>query len=379
MRQLFYNAILFDGEQTHHNAFLVVNDQHIETVSMSRPDGPFEYSIDMNNQIIAPGFIDLQVNGGGGVLLNDQPTPEGIRAIVEAHQRFGTVAMLPTLISDSLDKMKTAVQATEYAISHRQAGVLGIHLEGPFLNPVRKGVHNAEFFQPLPASMVAFLAAAKAGEILLTLAPEQSERDTIEAASKAGVHVFAGHTGADYQQTKAGLTAGIKGFTHLFNAMTPMTSRAPGVVGAALEDSDSWCGIIVDGFHVDPTTLKVAIAAKPKGKILLVTDAMPTVGMVDKQFTLNGETIRAKNGRCATANDTLAGSDLDMITAVQNTVNWLGIEWQEAIRMASTYPAQAIGVDHQLGFLKPKFLASFVVLNKDLNLTEVWVEGTKVA
>ena len=210
------------------------------------------------------------------------------------------------------------------------------------------------------------------------LTSEQSKPAVIKQLSDNGVLVFAGHTGANYEQTKIALDKGLKGFTHLFNAMTPMLGREPGVVGAALEDNNSWCGIIVDGYHVDNATLKVAIAAKATGKMVLVTDAMPTVGAVDKRFMLNGEEIIARDGRCATDADTLAGSDLDMISAVQNTVNWLGVDWCEAIRMASTYPAQCLGVDQHYGFLAEGYIASFVVLDQQLNLDSVWVEANCV-
>jgi len=213
------------------------------------------------------------------------------------------------------------------------------------------------------------------GKTLITLAPELTTPEMIQRLRASGAIVAGGHSAADYDQTRKALDAGMNSFTHLFNAMTPLTSREPGMVGAALEDRDSWCGIIVDGFHVHPTSLKVAIAAKAKGKIVLVTDAMPTVGAAEKSFTLNGEVIYAKNGRCASANDTLAGSDLDMLGAVRNTTLMLDIGIGEATRMASEYPAAMIGVQHQLGAIKKGYLASMILVDADLNLIKSWIDG----
>ncbi|CAH0990920.1 N-acetylglucosamine-6-phosphate deacetylase [Sinobacterium norvegicum] len=379
MSKAFINGDIFTGEEVLSGYTLYTDGDTITDVSPESPCHSYDGEIiDCAGKTLAPGFIDIQVNGGGGVLFNDQTNADGIEAIVKAHQRFGTVAMLPTLISDSHEKIQAAITATDEAIAEKIPGVLGVHLEGPFLNPERKGVHNPEYFSALENDFVPMLSALKTGATLVTMAPEQSQPEIVKQLSNNGVLVFAGHTGASYQQTKVALNNGLKGFTHLFNAMTPMLSREPGVVGAALEDTHSWCGIIVDGYHVDNASLKVAIAAKATGKMVLVTDAMPTVGAEDKRFVLNGEEIVAKNGRCATAADTLAGSDLDMISAVNNTVKWLDVDWQEAIRMASTYPAQCLGVDHHYGFLAQGYKASFVVLDQQLNLDSVWVEASRI-
>ncbi len=233
---------------------------------------------DLGGAMLLPGFIDVQVNGGGGVLFNEAPTVETIRRIGAAHRRYGTTGFVPTLISDDPAVMRAALLAVEQALAEGVPGLLGIHLEGPYLAPARKGVHDAKYFHVPSNEELALLCAPHRGVRIVTLAPDQVPPASIRMLADAGVIVCAGHTAADYATTRAALDAGVRGFTHLFNAMTPFGSREPGVVGAALDDPESWCGIIVDGHHVHPASLRVAIAAKARGKMLLVTDAMPPVG-----------------------------------------------------------------------------------------------------
>jgi len=335
--------------------------------------------IDANGTYLVPGFFDTQVNGGGGVLLNDAPTVEGLRAIFGAHANFGTAAMLPTLITDELSVVARAIQAVDAAIEQGVPGIVGIHLEGPFLNPARKGVHDAEKFKRIDATAVELLSSLKNGKTLVTLAPEKTSPPFIQQLVEAGVVVAAGHTGGTYSEIREALDVGLSSFTHLYNAMSPLSSREPGCVGAALECSQSWCGIIVDGFHVHDAALKVAIQAKPKGKVVLVTDAMPSVGAKDKSFTLNGERISAVDGRCATAQGTLAGSDLDMLSAVKNTYKNLDVELAEVVRMASLYPAQMMGLDKDIGSLAKGRRASFMLLDNKLDIARMWVEGIELS
>jgi N-acetylglucosamine-6-phosphate deacetylase len=334
---------------------------------------------DLNGRMLLPGFIDCQVNGGGGVLFNDQPTVEGIRAIGAAHRRFGTTGFLPTLISDSPGKMRAAVAAVDAAVAQGVPGVLGIHLEGPFLSRERRGVHAARFLRAPGAEELRVAASLERGVTLLTLAPECTDPDTIRALAESGVVVAAGHSNADYATVRAALEAGVRGFTHLFNAMSPLASRAPGMVGAALEDSGSWCGVIVDGHHVHPASLRVALQAKPRGKLLLVTDAMPPVGADDPSFILDDETITARDGICQTANGTLAGSALSMIDAVRNAVTMLGLPLEEAVRMASAYPADFLGLGSTHGRIAPGLRADFTVVDADLRVTETWIGGVPQA
>lgn len=330
---------------------------------------------DLAGLTLLPGFIDCQVNGGGGVLLNDTPSVEGIRSIGAAHRRFGTTGFLPTLISDTAGKMHAAIGAVDAAITAAVPGVLGIHLEGPFLSRARQGVHDPRHFHELDAAALQLAESLRAGTTLLTLAPECVAPRNIRALAEAGVIVAAGHSDADYATVRAAIAAGVRGFTHLFNAMSPLASRAPGMVGAALEDAGTWCGVIVDGHHVDPASLRVALKAKPRGKLFLVTDAMPPVGAADPRFVLNGETITARDGICQTATGTLAGSALSMIEALRNAIDMLHLPLDEAARMASTYPAQFLKLDATHGRIADGCRADFTVVDDALQVRETWIAG----
>ena len=326
---------------------------------------------------LAPGFIDAQVNGGGGVLFNNDTSVEAIAAIGRAHRRFGTTGFLPTLISDDAEVMARAIGATRAAIAAGVPGVLGVHLEGPYIAPARKGTHDAGKFRVPDAAEVAMATSLDNGITLITLAPEQVPLATIRAMAARGAIVVAGHTAASYEQARAGLEAGLRGFTHLYNAMSPLQGREPGAVGAALEDRDSWCGVIVDGVHVHPGSLRVALAAKPRGKLFLVTDAMPMVGSDDPAFALYGEVITAVDGVVRNAAGALAGSALDMATAVRNCVRLLGLPLDEAARMASTYPADFLGLDGRCGRIAAGLQADLVLLDESLAVRSTWIAGVR--
>ncbi len=337
------------------------------------PDATRTY--DLQGATLLPGFIDCQVNGGGGVLFNNAPDVEALRRIGAAHRRFGTTGFLPTLISDDLDVMAKAIAATRRAIDEKVPGVLGIHLEGPYIAPARKGTHDEAKFRVPDSNEISLATSLDNGVTVITLAPERVPAADIQALVARGAIVVAGHTAATYEETRAGLEAGIRGFTHLYNAMSPLTGREPGAVGAALEDEASWCGVIVDGVHVHPASLRVALAAKPAGKIFLVTDAMPPVGADDPSYELYGEVITARDGVVRNASGTLAGSALDMATAVRNTVKLLGVSLEEASRMASTYPAQFLGLANQYGRIAPGYRADLVALDDGLEVIDTWVGG----
>lgn len=369
------NGRIFTGEAWFDDHALIIDGDRIRDL-MPLAALPADITrCDLGGRMLLPGLFDTQVNGGGGALFNDAPSVATLRTIAAAHRQYGTTALLPTLISDDLTVVEKAIAAVEQAINEKVPGIVGIHLEGPFLNPARKGVHNAEKFRTIDEAAFNLLTSLKVGKTLVTLAPELTTPEIIRRLVDAGVTVAAGHSAADYAQTRAALAAGLSSFTHLFNAMTPFTSREPGMVGAALEDAESYCGIIVDGYHVHPATLKVAVAAKTKGRMVLVTDAMPTVGAANKEFILNGEVIRSENGRCATATGTLAGSDLDMLSAVRNSVALLGLELSEAVRMASVYPAAMMGLENELGSLKPGYKANMILVDDELNLLNSWIDG----
>lgn len=371
------NARVFDGTDFHNGKAVIVRNGKVDAIVESSDFTENINVIDAKNQTLAPGLIDVQVNGGGGVLLNDEPDVDGIRAIMAAHRKYGTTAMLPTLITDHRDKMEAAITAVTDAISQDVPGIVGIHLEGPYLNAERKGVHDANIIRPMEGDAIDLLTRLPNGRILVTMAPEKAAKGTIKKLADRGVLVCAGHTAGTYNHVQAAIAEGMRGFTHLFNAMSPMTHREPGVAGAAMADDSTWCGLIADGYHVHPAVLKVAIHAKAKGKIMLVTDAMPTVGADEKRFVLGGEEIMATDGRCALADGTLAGSDLDMIAAVKNCVEMVGIDLGEALRMASLYPAAFLKLDDVMGRIAPGYQADMILFDDDYNVTRSWIKGVE--
>lgn len=377
MRRLLHNAQVLTAAGFERDAgVLIDNDRILAVAPLQRLRDAEIASHDLHGAYLVPGFIDVQVNGGGDVLFNDDPSAETIARIAQAHRRFGTTGLLPTLISTDTETMRAAIEAVNRAIEQGVPGVLGIHLEGPFLAAARKGMHDANVFRAPSREEIELVCSKKHGRTLLTVAPECVSPEVICELSERGVIVCLGHTAADYAQTRAALDAGARGFTHLFNAMTPLGSREPGVVGAALEDPNSFCGVIVDGFHAHPATLRVALAAKPRGKMFLVTDAMPPVGGVQTQFKLGEHVIECRGGRCATAHGTLAGSALDMATAVRNTVAQIGEPLAEAARMASTWAADFLRLDDH-GRIAPGCRADFAVLDENLIVRETWIGGAR--
>lgn len=330
---------------------------------------------DLAGGLLLPGFIDIQVNGGGGALFNDAPTAQTIAAIGRAHRRFGTTGFLPTLISDELQAVEAAIAGTRAAIAGGVPGVLGVHIEGPFLNPKRKGIHELSKLRRIDEAAFDLLTSLETGRTLVTLAPETTSPEMIGRLVAAGAVVSAGHTNASYATVRAALDRGLSGFTHLFNAMAPLTSREPGVVGAALEDPASWCSIIVDGHHVDPVVLRVALRCKPHDRFILITDAMPSVGSDSVSFVLQGKTIAVKDGVCVDEHGTLAGSDLDMASAVRNAVGLLGLSLAEASRMASRNPAEFLGLGDELGRIAPGCRGDLVLLDDELQVLDTWIGG----
>ncbi len=379
MQFALINGRIFDGEQILEDRALWVRDGRIEAVVAASGLPAGIERVDLGGNLLAPGFIDTQVNGGGGVLFNDRPDIGGIRAIGRAHRHFGTTGFLPTLISDRREIMEAALAATRTALSG-VPGVLGIHLEGPFLNLQRKGIHPAAMIRSPEDDALVLLSSLKSeGVTLVTLAPEQVSPAFIRHLTAAGIIVAAGHTQATYAQMCQAIHNGVRGFTHLFNAMSPLTSREPGVVGAALDDADSWCGLIVDNHHVHAATLRVAIRAKAAGKMMLVTDAVQTVGVQGREFELLGQVIVRENGRVSSEQGTLAGSDLDMASAVRNAVELLGLSLEESLRMASLYPAQFLRLDDRYGRIAAGYQASLVLLDARLQVRQTWIDGQPAA
>jgi N-acetylglucosamine-6-phosphate deacetylase len=368
-------SCVFDGAVAHRNAAVIISGERIEGLAQ-RAELPADLPVhEMPDGVwLAPGFIDLQVNGGGDVLFNDAPTPQTIRQIAAAHRRFGTTALLPTLISDSPAKMKAAVAAVD-ELSAVEPGVLGIHLEGPFLSPEKTGVHAPGQIRQPTANDLDLITAPRRGVTLVTLAPEQVSPDFIGKLTRAGVRVALGHSMATYEQTREAIAAGLTGFTHLFNAMRGLDSREPGPIAAALECTDVWYGLIVDGAHVAPAMLRLAL--RGRGRPILVTDAMPPVGGTRATFTLNGDKISFRDGRCTRQDGRLAGSCLDMASAVRNCMRLLDVSLTDALRFASTHPAEFLGLDTKLGRIAPGLRADLVAIDcKTIEVHHTWVAGT---
>lgn len=372
---LVNGRVLGERDITEGLCVLLEGTRILDVVPAADPRCARAERVDLKGQLLLPGFIDAQVNGGGGVLFNDAPTVESIRTIGEAHRRFGTTGFLPTLISADLDTVAHAIEAVRGAIDAGIPGVLGIHIEGPFLSLARKGVHDPAMLRELDPSAHGLLTSLRNGRTLLTLAPEMTTPQIIGKLASAGVIVSAGHTNASYAEIRAALDQGLTGFTHLFNAMSQLTGREPGTVGAALEDTSSWCGIIVDGEHTDPVVLRIALRCKPLNRFVLVTDAMPSVGTDCDHFVLQGRRITVRGYACLDEDGRLAGSNIDMASCVRNAVALLQVPLAEAVRMASRYPAEFLGLGAQLGRIAPGYRANLVLADDELNIIETWIDG----
>jgi N-acetylglucosamine-6-phosphate deacetylase len=375
----FTGARIFDGARILDGHAVLIDGPRIAAVVA---DGDVPASVPRRpvQGLLAPGFVDCQINGGGGILFNEQTSVAGIAAIAAAHRKFGTTDFLPTLITDARHKMAEALEAVEAAIPAGVPGVVGVHLEGPFLSPDRRGVHDARLMRTIDADDFALLTVPRRGRVLMTVAPEKMPAGAIARLAEANVVISAGHTAATAEIVQRALGEGLSGFTHLYNAMPPLTGREPGPVGAALDDANSYCAVIVDLHHVSATSLRVAIAAKGWRRMMLVSDAMPTVGTDDRSFTLNGQTItRTADDVLLNASGTLAGAHLDMATAVRNTVTVLGLPLEAALHMASTAPAAFLGLGGELGRIAPGYRANLVLLDDALQVSDSWIDGKSVA
>lgn len=365
-------ARVFDGERFADGQAVVIEGARIRDVVQAVPSGVEERQL--AGGILAPGFIDVQVNGGGGALLNDAPSVETVARIAQSHRKYGTTGLLPTVITDAPSVLDGAVAAVKAARA-RESSVLGIHIEGPFLDIERKGAHAARFIREMTMADVEHIAAADCGVVMLTLAPNRVKPELVAELARRGVLVSLGHAEATAVEAEAALKAGARSFTHLYNAMSQMTGREPGMVGAALADRQSFIGLIADGFHVHDTAAKVALAVAGPARIMLVSDAMPTAAGGPDTFDLQGRTVTRRDGRLTLDDGTLAGSNLTMDEAVRHCMRKLGVKPEEALRMASLTPAAFIKRDNDLGRIAPGYLASLVHLGDDFHVNATWVEG----
>jgi N-acetylglucosamine-6-phosphate deacetylase len=366
---------IFDGYRWHNDSVILIDHGVVQSIAprdQSAPDWPIE--VMPPGTVLAPGFIDLQVNGGGGILLNDEPTPGAMRAIARAHRRYGTTSCLPTLITDTRAKATAAIAAAK--LLDGADGILGLHLEGPFISPSRPGIHRTDRILSATKGDLDWLGELSAlGSSMVTLAPECVPAGFVKALASSGIRVSVGHSEAAAGTLKSAIDEGLSGVTHLFNAMPAMSAREPGIVGVALTDERLTAGIIVDGLHVDPLVVQAAFSAKNRNNIALVSDAMPTVGTEQDHFELMGRQIRLRQGRLVSENGTLAGAHLDLASAVKNAVTLVGISLDDALRAASLVPARFLGIGHHRGTLTAGARADIVALTKGLDVLTTWIAG----
>ncbi len=367
-------ARVFDGENFQDGMAVVVEGPRISHCIPERELAAGVEKQKLAGGLLVPGFIDVQVNGGGGALLNHNPSADVVKTIAGSHHRFGTVGLLPTVITDAPEVTAAAISAVRAAREQGVANVLGIHVEGPFLDPARKGAHDPQYIRGFSDDDIKSLANANCGTVMLTVAPNKVPPETIRKLVASGIRVSLGHAEANYSDVRAALDSGASSFTHLFNAMSQMTGREPGMVGTALADDRSFIGIIADGLHVHDISLKLALKATAHDRFMLVTDAMPPAAGGPDHFELQGRSVQRVNGRLQLDDGTLAGSNLTMDEAVRYCVNHLGVSLASALQMASRNPARFLGRS-DLGHIAPGALASLVHFDDNLNVIQTWVEG----
>lgn len=366
---------VFDGERFLADHCVIVQDQTVTQI-LPAGDTPAGTPVTALQQgTLAPGLIDLQVNGGGGLMLNNNPHLPTLKTMLGAHRAFGTTSMLPTIMSDAASVQQDAAQAVLQAVLEGEPGVLGIHIEGPFFNPARRGAHQADMIRPPQQEDIDWLCSLHDIRVLLTLAPEQVQAEQIERLASSGIILSAGHTNASYRQIEAATARGLQGITHLFNAMSPIAAREPGTVGAALDNDPLWAGIIADGHHVHPANIRLAHRAKPPGKLLLVSDAMATVNSASNSFELYGETIREEAGKLVNSEGKLAGSAIGLIQAVHYAHETVGLPLDECLRMASLYPAAVLELDNILGRIATGYRADLVHFDEQFVVCNTWLAG----
>ncbi len=370
-------ATVFDGNDFLEDHCVVLDGATITGVLPATDVPTGLATCTLSGGILAPGFIDLQVNGGGGVMLNNEPTRDAVLRIAAAHRACGTTSLLPTVMSDTPERQRACVDAVRSAINSGHPGIPGIHIEGPFFEPARRGAHHADLIRPLNSTDIDWLGALDDLTVVLTLAPEHASPAELARITGGGAIICAGHTNATHDQVIAAADHGLRGVTHLYNAMSGMTARQPGTVGAALADDRLWVSVIADGHHVHPANIRTAHRAKPAGMMLLVSDAMATVGSADSSFQLYGEEVTERDGRLVNSEGVLAGSAIGLIDAVRFTHREVGLPLAECLRMASRYPAAVLGLKHSLGRLAPGYRGDLVHFREDFSVQSTWLAGER--
>ena len=377
MKTALKGARIFSGEEFFEKkALLLEGEAIVEIVNESNIPKDFETQ-KLNGGILSPGFIDLQVNGGGGKLFNNSPDKDSLNTIIGAHQHFGTTSIMPTVISDSLNVLQKCTDTISDEINHNHS-LLGIHIEGPFFNVKYRGVHQKQYINTINATYMSLFETLDKFPVMLTLAPECISIKQLKSLKALGFKILAGHTDANYDQLEEAFKYGLDGFTHLFNAMGQISSREPGVVGSALDFDEASASIIVDLHHVHPSLINLSFKQKPKGKLFFVSDSMATINHGDPSFELYDEVVSEANGRIINSEGKLAGSSITQIDAIKNAYQKCNIPIDSAISMATLYPAEYIGVSDYLGQLRSGYRADLAHFNSDFQIQNVWVAGKQI-
>ena len=377
MKQALIGAQLFSGKEFLDNRALLIDGENIIDI-IDEHDIPSNFKIQkLNGGILAPGFIDLQVNGGGGRLFNNSPDKESLNAIIEAHQHFGTTSIMPTVISDSLNVLKRCTTTISEEIENNKS-LLGVHIEGPFFNVKYRGVHQKQYINTINSDYLNLFESLKDFPVMLTLAPECISIKQLKHLKSLGFKILAGHTDASYDQLEEAIKYGLDGFTHLFNAMGQISAREPGVVGSALTFDNATASIIVDLHHVHPSLIQMAYKQKPQGKLFFVSDSMATIHHGEPSFELYDEVVSESNGRIINSEGKLAGSSITQIDAIKNAYQSCNIPLNEALAMASRYPAEYLGVANYLGSLKSDYRADLTHFDLDFQVQNVWIAGKQL-
>ena len=374
MKQAITGAKIFSDHKLLDNKALLIDGENIIGI-VAKNDIPNNIKIQrLNGGILSPGFIDLQVNGGGGKLFNNSSDKESLDEIIKAHQHFGTTSIMPTVISDSLNVLQRCTSTISNEINNNKS-LLGVHIEGPFFNVKYRGVHQKQYINTINNDYLNLFESLQGFPVMLTLAPECISIKQLKHLKSLGFKILAGHTDASYDQLEEAIKYGLDGFTHLFNAMGQISAREPGVVGSALNFNNTAASIIVDLHHVHPSLIEMSYKQKPKGKLFFVSDSMATINHGEPSFELYDEVVSESNGRLINSEGKLAGSSITQIDAIKNAYTSCNIALNDAIAMATSYPAEYLGVSDYLGSLKANYRADLAHFDIDFNVKNVWVAG----
>ena len=377
MKQAITGSKLFNGIDFIEHKVLLIDDQHIAGI-VNENSIPTDFLIKkLDGGILSPGFIDLQVNGGGGKLFNNSPDKESLNTIISAHQYFGTTSIMPTVISDSLNILQKCTDTISNEIDNNHS-LLGIHIEGPFFNVKYRGVHQKQYINTINASYLNLFETLDKFPVMLTLAPECISIKQLKHLKSLGFKILAGHTDANYDQLEEAVKYGLDGFTHLFNAMGQISAREPGVVGSAFDFDETSASIIVDLHHVHPSLINLSFKQKPKGKLFFVSDSMATINHGEPSFELYDEVVSESNGRIINSEGKLAGSSITQIDAIKNAYQKCSIPLESAISMATLYPAEYLGVSDYIGQLKKGYRADLAHFDSNFHVQNVWLAGKQI-